>query len=147
MAHVLTEYSQISDTLFVGTNLCCQDHASRLHELGAQVDISLEAERVDLAHGFESSIWMPVEDHQAPTMCQLDIGTAAIVEAEARGYRVYLHCKNGHGRSPTMAIAFYIRKGMSLEEAEAVVRKGRPEINPTAAQYERLKEFEKKRKP
>ena len=111
------------------------------------MDISLEAERVEMPHGFQSSLWLPVQDHEAPTLCQLDIGTAAIEEAERRGYRVYLHCKNGHGRSPTMAISYFIRTGLSLEEAEARVRSGRPEIDPTPAQRERLREFERIRKP
>jgi dual specificity MAP kinase phosphatase len=146
MDHVKTEYSRITDLLYLGTNLCCRDHAGRLTELGALVDISMEAERIETLHDFESFLWLPVQDHHAPTMCQLDIGTAAIQEAQERGYRAYLHCKNGHGRGPTMAIAYFIRKGMSFQEAFDYVKEHRPEIEPTESQLERLHEFEKARK-
>jgi protein-tyrosine phosphatase len=142
--HIQMEFSEVADWLLLGTNLCCEPHAARLHELDAQIDISLELERTPEVQGLESFIWLPVPDHEAPTFCQLDVGTAVLEEAEAKGYRAYLHCKNGHGRSPTMAIAYFIRKGMGSDEAEAFVRSKRPEIMPTDAQRARLKEYEQR---
>lgn len=138
------EYSRITEFLTVGTNLCCGEHEQKLRDLGVQVDISLEYEETPIPKMFSTFVWLPVMDHHAPTMEQLDIGTSALVECELRGYRAYVHCKNGHGRAPTMAIAYFIRKGMSLEDAEAFVRKGRPEIRPTDAQRQALREFERR---
>lgn len=135
-------HSVVAPYLSVGTNLCCGAHADKLKEVGAQIDISLEYEKTEVPNMFSTFIWLPVPDHQAPTLEQLDVGTAVIAEAEEKGYRVYAHCKNGHGRSPTLAIAYFIRKGMSLDEAFAVVKEKRQEVNPTDAQWERLKEYE-----
>lgn len=140
--HVQMEFSEVTPFLLLGTNLCCEPHAVRLYQLGAQVDISMEYERDENPGNFESFLRLPVPDHEAPTICQLDIGTAVIAEAEAKKYHVYLHCKNGHGRSPTLAIAYFIRRGMRFEEAEAFVRSKRPEIMPTEAQRARLQEYE-----
>jgi len=135
------EYSEIAPFFLVGTNLCCENHAQRLYDLGASIDISLEEENTAVPEHFTSFVWLPVPDHEAPSIEQLDIGTAVIEQAEQKGYRVYAHCKNGHGRSPTLAVAYYIRKGMSAAEAEAYIRERRPEIDLTDAQRARLEEY------
>ena len=142
--HIVMEYSRITDFLVVGTNLCCEAHEAKLREIGAELDISLEYEHTPIPKMFSTFLWLPVTDHHAPTMEQLDVGTAAIGEAEVHGYRAYVHCKNGHGRGPTLAIAYFIRKGMTLAEAEAFVRERRPEIDPTDAQRTCLAEWERR---
>ncbi|HXV26635.1 MAG TPA: dual specificity protein phosphatase family protein [Candidatus Paceibacterota bacterium] len=142
--HVVMESSVITDFLTVGTNLCCEGHEKKLRDIGAELDISLEYEDTPIPKMFSTFLWLPVVDHHAPTMEQLDVGTAAIGEAEANGYRAYVHCRNGHGRGPTLAVAYFIRKGMSPAEAEEFVRSKRPEINPTDAQRNCLAEWEKR---
>lgn len=139
--HVQMEFSRVTPNICLGTNLCCEDHGQQLRALGARIDISLEYENTVVPHMFETFLWLPVQDHQAPSMEQLDVGTAVLAEADAKGYGVYAHCKNGHGRAPTLVIAYFIRTGQTLAEAEATVRKKRPEIDLTAAQRERLQEY------
>ena len=138
------ESSVITDFLTLGTNLCCESHEEKLRAIGAELDISLEYEHTPIPRMFSTFLWLPVMDHHAPTMEQLDVGTSAIGEAEANGYRAYVHCMNGHGRGPTLAIAYFIRKGMSMTESEALVREKRPEINPTEAQRRCLAEWERR---
>lgn len=141
--HVQVEYSEITPYIYVGTNLCCSAHADRLKELGADVDISLEYGETPIPEMFGTFLWLPTEDKRPPTMDQLDAGTALIRETVEKKRRAYIHCKNGHGRGPTLTMAYFIRyEGLTPEEAEAVVRKGRPEIEPTDAQRARLEEFE-----
>ncbi|MEK6853994.1 MAG: dual specificity protein phosphatase, partial [Nanoarchaeota archaeon] len=55
--------------------------------------------------------------------------------------KVYVHCKAGHGRSPTLVAAYFILKGKSVKEALVSVRRKRPGIHPTYAQMKALKKF------
>lgn len=142
--HIAMEFSQITPHIMVGTSLCCEDHAQELKRIGAQLEIGLEYEHKSGPMLFGTFLWIPVPDHDAPNMEQLDIGTAVLAEAEAKGYNVYVHCKNGHGRGPTLVIAYFIRKGMTAEAAQETVRMHRGEIEITDAQKARLKEYEAK---
>lgn len=141
MTHPRFAYSKITPTLYLGTNLCCAKHGSQLLRLKVTIDISLEEERFDIPHELTTFLWLPVPDHHAPTNEQLFIGTSVLTEAEEKGYIVYAHCKNGHGRSPSLVIAHFIRKGMPYEKAYKFVASKRPEIDLTYAQISALKSF------
>ena len=56
---------------------------------------------------------------------------------------MYVHCKAGHGRSPTLVAAYLVLKGMSAKDAIATVRRKRPGIHPTALQVKALAKFER----
>lgn len=142
MDHAIFAYSEITPAIYVGTNLCCSPHGAKLKELGVQIDISLEYERIEAPEGLGAFLWLPVRDHEAPTMEQLFVGTAVLAQAEERQIRAYVHCRNGHGRSPTLVIAHFIRHGMNAQTAHAFVQSKRPEINLTATQEAALAEFE-----
>ncbi len=143
MSHSIMNYSQIAPWLYLGTNLCCSMHAEKLEAIGAEIDISLEEERIELPGKMQMFVWLPVADHAAPAKEQLSIGTAVLREAEEKGIRAYVHCRNGHGRSPTLVIAYFISKGMPYDEAYALVAEKRPEIELTEVQRQALCEFEK----
>jgi protein-tyrosine phosphatase len=88
---------------------------------------------------------MPVVDGYPPSKDQLDLGTSIINQAIKNGETVYLHCKNGHGRSPTMLAAYLMRfKGMKVNEAINYIAKKRPEIHIEESQKEALSDFSKK---
>lgn len=142
MSHVIFTYSEITPYILLGTNLCCSGHGSKLKELGVDCDISLEHEQVEVPEGIGSFHWIPVEDHGAPTINQLLLGTTILEEAEDNKIHTYVHCRNGHGRSPTLVVAYLMKKGMSLEKAHGVVKEKRPEIALTENQIVRLQEFE-----
>ncbi len=57
--------------------------------------------------------------------------------------KVYIHCKEGVSRAPTLAAAFLIKKGMSLDEAIAFIKNQRPFIQILSNQIDVLKEFER----
>jgi hypothetical protein len=136
------EYSQITDQIFLGTNACCTVHFDGdLLEAGVRADISMEAERIDAAEGAEYFIWLPTIDHTAPTMQKLRVGTHAIRELIQTGEKVYVHCRNGHGRGPSLVIAYFILLGDDFETAHAKVKAKRPVIHLDDVQVERLKEF------
>lgn len=140
--HVVMDVSRITDSVYVGTNACCQVHYTRmLLDKGVAHDLSLEGERVDAPYGVESYLWLPTPDHTAPTRRTLDLGIAYIGEILRNGGKVFIHCMNGHGRAPTMAAAWFISQGKSVEDAIATVRRGRKEIHIEPAQMEALKQL------
>ena len=62
-------------------------------------------------------------------------------EIKADG-KVYVHCRQGLGRGPTMATAYLLKTGLTLKDALSLIRKTRPFIDPRPTQLARLKELE-----
>lgn len=147
--HVM-DYSQITENIFLGSDLCkgnvCPIHRNEFKKLGIRVEINMSMEKKEFPpEDIDVYSWIPVEDMKAPNESQLDIGTSIINEAVRSGSKIYIHCKNGHGRSPTMTIAYLMRyEKKSYEEAFLVVQKGRPEIHIQQVQVEALNKFGEK---
>ncbi len=143
--HTKFEFSYIDKYLIVGTNLCCLMHFnSGLLMKGIKADISMESIRLDAPFGVKYYLWLPVEDHKAPTQEQLMVGVDFIDTLVTRKVKIYVHCKNGHGRSPTLVAAYLIAtKGMTVDKAIRFIEKSRPSIHLEKAQYDALKKFEK----
>ncbi len=141
--HTMFEYSQITPQIFIGTNLCCITHfAEPLLSEGITFDVSLEEERLDMAQGSESFVWIPVKDHTPPTKDQLDFGVTVLAKIVSMGKKAIVHCKNGHGRAPTLVAAYLMSQGTSLDEAISFIRAKRPSIHLEPSQVEALKNFE-----
>lgn len=139
------EFSYIVDGIYVGNNLCCQTHFDeRLKRDGISADISLEEERLDEPKGVEFYLWLPVKNLSAPTQDQLDLGVANLQSLVTSGRKVYVHCRNGHGRAPTLVAAYLIKKGLSAEEAIAFIKEKRPAVHLEESQIEALKDFYRK---
>lgn len=137
------EYSQINDHIFVGTNACCTSHFNEeLLSRGVTADISLEEERLDEPYGVEIFLWLPTVDHNPPSITQMQTGCDMIHSLIEQDLKVYIHCKNGHGRSPTLTLAYFISRGMSYDEAYDLVHEKRPAIHLEDSQIKALKEFE-----
>lgn len=148
MKHIISkmlEYSEIVDGILIGTNKCCRMHLDvMLKKKGVTADISLEETVLDRPLGVDVYVWIPVKDHTAPTAGQLDFGADALAKLVAQKRKIYVHCKNGHGRAPTMVAAYLIRKGMSAGEAIELIASKRPTIHIEDTQRAALREFEKK---
>lgn len=139
--HPKFEYSQITEQIFIGTNMCCQMHMGKLTDLGIEADIDLEEERQEAPPQIAVYLWLPVKDLQAPTLVQLESGVALIDQIAKAGKKVYVHCKNGHGRSPTLVAAYFIFHGMTPVEALEKIKGKRPEIHLEQVQIEALNNF------
>ena len=135
------EYSYIDDGIYIGTNLCCQTHFDEeLSNKGITEDISLEEDRIDMPYGVEAYTWIPVKDHTPPSPDQLKIGVNALEQLVSMNKKVYVHCKNGHGRAPTLVAAYFMKnKGMTSEEAIDFIKSKRPSIHLQDSQKEALK--------
>jgi protein-tyrosine phosphatase len=84
---------------------------------------------------------LPTLDHTPPKLEDLKKGADFIREEIEKGGRVYVHCREGRGRGPTMAAAYLVSTGMVPDEAWETIRKARPFINPTRRQREQLLHF------
>ena len=134
------DFDYIVDGIYIGTNQCCQTHFDEnLVKDGVSADISLEEERVDAPFGVEFYVWIPVKNHMPPTPDQLKFGVSVLEKLVLMSKKVYVHCKNGHGRAPTLVAAYFMKKGKSLEEAISLIKSKRPVIHLRDAQAEALK--------
>lgn len=141
--HIPLEYSRITDNIYLGTNQCCKLHFDKsLLKKGIWADISLEKERLDTPFGVKYFLWLPVMDHTAPTQTQLNLGAYAIRSLVDNNVKAYIHCKRGHGRSPTLVAAYFILKGMTVKEAVEAVKQKRS-IHLRASQIKALEKFER----
>jgi len=142
------DYSHITDKIIIGSDLCkggvCLIHSEEFKKLGVSVEINLSAENnelppKDIEIGY---VWLPVVDGYAPSQEQLEMGTCLIDTAVNMGKTVFVHCKNGHARSPTLVAAYLVKyKGMNLDDAFKLIKEKRPESHIEQSQGVALKEF------
>ncbi len=138
------EYSQITPLLYIGTNMCCQrDFDKALLRKGIHADISLEEKKIDSPFGVDFYLWLPTEDHQAPTLQQLTVGVHFLQDLSKQKVKGYVHCERGHGRAPTLVAAYLIAQGMAAEQALSFIKSKRPSTHPNAKQREMLQQWEK----
>lgn len=138
------DYDKINEEIFIGTNMCCQYGFSKeLLEKGVKADISLEGERIDSPKGVDYFLWLPTEDHQAPTQDKLKLGVQTLAFLINRKIKVYIHCKNGHGRTTVLFAAYLIRNGMSVEDALAYLKSKRPAVHLNEVQIAALETFKR----
>ena len=139
------QVSKIDASIYIGTNRCCEYHFDeKLLKKGIDYDVSLEAEKLDMPSGVEGFLWLPVKDMRAPLQSQPHVGVRMIEECVKQGKKVFVHCKNGHGRAPTLVAAYYIAtKEITVNTALELVKKKRPSAHPNNMQMKALKEFTK----
>lgn len=139
------EYNEIADGIYIGTNQCCQTHFDqKLKQQNITADISLEEDRLDAPFGVDFYIWIPVQNHTAPKQEQLEFGVSVLEKLVSMGKKVYVHCRNGHGRAPTLVAAYLIKKGKSATESEAFIKSKRPTMHLEDVQRQALEDFSKK---
>ncbi|MBI3589035.1 MAG: dual specificity protein phosphatase family protein [Candidatus Liptonbacteria bacterium] len=138
------EYNYITDGIYIGTNQCCQTHFDeKLKKEGITADISLEEDRLDAPFGVDFYIWVPVQNHTTPKHDQLEFGVSVLEKLVSIGKKIYVHCKNGHGRAPTLVAAYLIKKGRSSAEAEKFIKSKRPTMHLEDVQRQALDDFNK----
>ncbi len=142
--HVKFEYNKITPYIYLGTNACCVVHfKEELLKKGIKADISLEKERIDNPQGVDYFLWLPTADTFAPAQKQLLTGTKTIKALTNQKIKIYIHCKNAHGRAPTLLAAYFIMQGMGIKEAIEFIKSKRSEVHPNKRQMDALKKFKK----
>ena len=148
MKHITTQYSKIDNYFYIGTNQCCEFHFKKiLLKEGIRADLSLEEDRVDIPFGVDYYLWLPTKDHYAPSKKQLFLGIEFIDFCVKNKVKLYLHCKNGHTRAPTMLAAYLVKKkNMHVLQAFNYIKLKRPEIHPTAIQAKTINKLDTTKK-
>jgi protein-tyrosine phosphatase len=144
------DYSKITENIYIGSDLCkgnyCPIHGEDFKKLGVCAEINLKAESKEVPpDDINIYAWLPVKNKHAPSPDQLVIGSSLINEAVENGNTIYVHCKFGHGRSPALVAAYFIRyKGMSVDEAIKFISNKRPEVHVENRQRKALIKFKKR---
>jgi predicted protein tyrosine phosphatase len=92
------------------------------HQTGVTAVVNLRAEREDHFGDDEdllpvAYLWLPVIDHTDPSLTHLVMGVQFIHAAVEAGHKILIHCMMGVGRSRTMAAAYLIWAGHSIDDA------------------------------
>ena len=141
------DYSPITDNIYIGSDLCqggvCKIHGEEFKKLKVTAEINLKLEDNELPpKEIKAYTWLPVSDQAAPSSMQFDIGSVVINETVKAGEVIYIHCKDGHGRAPTIVAAYLIRfQKMTAGEAIDFIKSKRPEIHVEDIQVKALEEF------
>lgn len=143
--HPSIDYSVITDYILIGTNACCRSHFDEsLLAKGVQADISLEEGHIDMPYGVDFYVWLPTEDHTSPSPEKLAFGVQALKFFVDRNLPCYVHCKNGHGRAPTLVAAYLIvHQNMTADEAIRFVHEKRVGAHIEPDQRDALIDFHK----
>jgi len=140
--HPIFEYSEITSQIYIGANACCKVHLKdELFHKGIDAEINLEEAETETPIGIEAYLWLPTKDDFAPNFAQMEIGARALEGMIRHNKKVLVHCKNGHGRSPTLVIAYFLAQGWTMEDALKLIKEKRPEIHLTEYQLRALEEW------
>lgn len=135
----------IDEPLVLGSSNPTTEQLKELHEEGFRSIISLLDETEQSPHynieelegmGFRRYS-IPLRDFSAPSLDDFK----AFLEAVDRG-KVLVHCYAGIGRTGTMAAAYWINRGLSVNQAMKKVRKSNASFIPTDEQEGSLYELE-----
>jgi predicted protein tyrosine phosphatase len=92
--------------------------------------------------GAKAILWLPVPDYHPPTQEQLRAGCAFLDAARARGSGIFIHCRMGVGRGPTVYLAWRARLGqLDVATALKAVQQARPIVSLTVSQREALERW------
>ncbi|PWK79599.1 dual specificity MAP kinase phosphatase [Mucilaginibacter oryzae] len=135
--------SQITANLFLGSQYNLLG-LRKMKALGITAIINMRMHSVYSEAQYEGFhyLHLPTVDNTPPPLDVLIKG-ADFTDAEIKaGGKVYIHCRQGLGRGPTMTIAYLLKTGLTFQDAFSLVKKVRTFINPRPGQIERLKQLE-----
>lgn len=141
----ILQYCRVTPQVYVGSQYRWMGK-QLLEREGINAVVNMRNEFDDSAHNLtlEHYCYLPTVDDDAPSMQALTRGVTFMQDVITRGGKIYIHCAGGVGRAPTMAAAYYISQGMSVNSALAMISKVRPFIYITPVQMERLGEWSQK---
>ena len=135
--------SQITAHLFLGSQYNLLG-LKKLKALGvtAIVNMRMHNDYSDAEHEGIKYLHLPTIDNTPPPLDILMKGAGFIDNEIKNGGSVYVHCRQGLGRGPTMTMAYLIKTGLTYEDAYEMIKRVRIFINPRPGQIARLKELE-----
>ena len=139
----LLQFSRVTDHLFVGPQYR-EKGLKHLEKEGIHAVVNLRIEKDDAVLGLAPKhyCYLPTIDDDAPSVEHLHEGISFITRQISAGEKVYIHCGAGVGRAPTMAAAYLMSTGISLDEALSKIKKVRPFIYIMPVQMKQLRHLE-----
>ncbi len=139
-------FSRVTPQLYVGPQFNAAGKRA-LEREGITAVVNLRTEFDDAVHGlaFPHYCYLPTIDDDSPSPAHFQKGVDFIHAQIAAGGKVYIHCKAGVGRAPTLAAAYLIAQGRSLDDAVALIKQTRPFITITPPQMAALQLYAAKR--
>ena len=136
--------SQITANVFLGSQYSLVG-LQKLKALGVTAIVNMREYPIFQESQYEGFhyLHLPTVDNTPPTLATLIRGADFVNKEIQAGGTVYIHCRQGLGRGPTMCLAYLISTGLTYDDAFALVKKVRTFINPRPGQIDRLKELEK----
>ncbi len=133
-------FDKVTEHIYIGNNQCCRITLDKLLlSEGIYADLSLEENVLDTPIGAKAYLWLPMINNTAPKIEQIRISNSFIESIVESNNKIYVHCQNGHGRAPSVVIAYLMYTGFTYEDAYALVKEKRPVIHLDAEQVEFLK--------
>lgn len=135
--------SQITADLFLGSQYNLVG-LQKLKAMGVTGIVNMRMNPIYKESQYEGFhyLHLPTVDNTPPPLDVLIKGADFMTNEIKNGGKVYVHCRQGLGRGPTMAIAYLISTGITYDDAYSQVKKVRTFINPRPGQISRLKELE-----
>lgn len=135
--------SQISANLFLGGQYNLRG-LKKLKQMGITAIVSMREDSSFKEAQFDGIkfLHLPTVDNTAPKVEDLIKGADFIDHEIKNNGKVYIHCRQGLGRGPSMAIAYLIKLGTTYNDAHALVKNVRTFIKLRPSQTARLKEIE-----
>lgn len=135
--------SQVTANLFLGGQYNLRG-LRKLKQMGITGIINMRVHSIYKEAQYEGLhyLHLPTPDNTPPALDDLVKGADFAHNEINNNGKVYIHCRQGLGRGPSMAIAYLLKMGATYEDAFATVKKVRTFINPRPLQIKRLKELE-----
>jgi len=134
---------QVTAHLFIGSQYNLLG-LKKLKALGVTAIVNMRMHNTynEAVHEGMKYLHLPTVDNTPPPLEVLIQGADFIDEEIRNKGVVYVHCRQGLGRGPTMAMAYLIKLSMTYKEAYDMVRKVRVFINPRPGQKKMLNKLE-----
>ena len=130
--------TEIEPGVYLGNSQAALVAFSELEALGIRGIVNCTP-RVPNAHeGKIDYIRIPIYDNEGSEILPYLEGAAAFV---AKYRAVLVHCERGISRSATVLMAYYVRRGSTIDDAYVLLKSKRPGVDPNTGFWRQLRAF------
>lgn len=113
-------WTELDDTLILGcAPFAALGHVKSMYDIGVRGVVNLCDEYHGPQDAYDSfgikQLYLPTVDHFESSLSQIQEGVKFINHYKSLGQRVYVHCKAGHGRGATVALAWLMSQSPEVD--------------------------------
>jgi len=128
--------NKITERLFIGAQVCSDEHFQQIKDWGVTHIIDAQQERDDTAFEPKNTqgltiLWNPTQDdgvHPKPVLWVQNAVEFAMSALAHPGNIILTHCAAGVNLGPSLGYAVLRAQGFSKEHAEFIIRSNRPQV-------------------